>query len=162
MDLSDVNKIMEVFKSKDWSDKYEIHEEVWKKNIWFKIGHIEDFQFIKEIINNDLQKINENYMVSDWITFLIYNKGNFFGKHKDDDIRYGNQNSKILFTGGYILNDDYVGGDFMVNNKKLEVGVGELFYFGRHEEHEVMLVENGVRYSLHFAIETKIKNKSII
>lgn len=155
----EINKILETLHSKDWSDKYEIHDETWKKNIWFKIGYIEDFQFVKDIINSDLQKVNENYVVSDWITFLIYNKGDFFGKHKDDDIRYGNRNSKILFTGGYLLNNDYTGGDFIIDNQKLNVSVGELFWFGRDKEHEVTLVESGIRYSLHFAIETKIKNK---
>ncbi len=162
MRQSDVDKIIEIFQSKDWSDKYEYHNEYWKKNIWFKIGHIEEFGFIKQIINDDLEKINENYVVSDWITFLIYEKGDFFGVHTDDDIRYNQTGMKILFTGGYILNDDFKGGDFLISDKKLEVNVGELFMFGRSEKHEVTTVESGIRYSLHFAIETKINKKSLL
>ena len=85
MNKFEVNKIIEIFHSKDWSDKYDFHNKKWKRNIWLKIGNIEDFNFVKDIINSDLKKINKNYKVSNWITFLIYKEGDFFGRHKDDD-----------------------------------------------------------------------------
>ena len=56
MNKSEVNKIIKIFHSKDWSDKYDIHNKKWKKNIWLKIDNIKDFNFVKDIINSDLRK----------------------------------------------------------------------------------------------------------
>ena len=81
------------------------------------------------------------------ITLLIYKKGDFFGEHYDTST-YG---SGIL-SGNYLLNDEYKGGNFILDGKKLEVGVGELFTYGREILHEVTEVTDGVRYSLHFVI----------
>ena len=163
MNKSEVNKIIKIFHSNDWSDKYDIHNKKWKKNIWLKIDNIKDFNFVKDIINSDLKNINKNYKVSDWITFLIYKEGDFFGKHKDDDFDATDKENPI-YSGGYVLNDTFVGGEFIIDNKKLNVGVGELFFFERHLYHEVKEITKGIRYSLHFGIESSNvqKNKNLI
>ncbi len=161
MELSNAKLIIDTFNSKDWSENYEFHCENWKRNIWFKIGNIKEFQFVKELINTDLKCIDVNYNVTNWITFLIYKKDDFFGIHADDIFDYKNSNKQLIYTGGYILNNDFEGGDFIIENKKLEVNVGELFLFKRSAKHEVLKIKNGVRYSLHFGVEEKIK-KSII
>jgi len=159
MNIENVNKILELLHSKDWSKNYMIQNEELKKNTWFYINAIPQFNFVKDIINNDLKNINENYKCSDWITLLIYETGDFFGLHNDD---YVSQKNQTLFSGGYLLNKDYEGGEFIISNKKLEVGIGELFYFSRKEEHEVKKIKSGKRYSLHFAIEIENNNKSLI
>ena len=161
MSISDVNNIFKVFHSKDWSSYYEFHKEPWKKNIWFKIGDIDEFKFVKDLINYDLKKIDEDYEVSDWITFLIYEEGDFFGLHTDDVLQYGSNKKKILYTGGYLLNEDFEGGEFIIDNIKNEAKIGELFLFERYLKHEVLMVNEGVRYSLHFAVETNNPNKKI-
>lgn len=162
MDISNVNKILEIFHSKDWSSYYELHSENWKKNIWFKIGNIDDFKFVKDVINFDLKKIDSNFQVSDWITFLIYKKGDFFAIHTDDLIQYDTSKKKIVYSGGYLLNNEFEGGEFIIDGKKNKAKVGELFLFERNLKHEVLEVMNGIRYSLHFAVEKINLNKSII
>ncbi len=161
MSISDVNKILKIFHSKDWSSNYEYHYENWKRNIWFKIGDVDEFKFIKDLINSDLKKIDEDYKVSDWITFLIYEEGDFFGLHTDDVLQYDSKKKKVLYTGGYLLNEDFEGGEFIINNQKNESKVGDLFLFERHLKHEVLKIKNGIRYSLHFAVETTNLNKKI-
>ena len=120
MNLSQVDKILKVFHSNDWSKYYDFHNESWKKNVWLSVGNLEEFSFIKKIINQDLSEINKEYFVSDWITFLIYNENDFFGLHKDDNIQYGKSEKKILYSGGYLLNDKFEGGEFLVNNQKIQ------------------------------------------
>lgn len=161
MKPSDVQLIIDVYNSKDWSHLYEVHNTDWKKNIWFKIGNIDEFDFVKDLINNDLKDINTKYNATNWITFLIYTKNDFFGVHTDDTFDYGNLNKQLIYTGGYILNNDFEGGEFIIENKKLEINIGELFLFKRHVPHEVLKIKNGMRYSLHFGVEMEIE-KSII
>ena len=143
MNLSQVDEILKVFHSNDWSKYYDFHNESWKKNVWLSIGNLEEFSFIKKIINQDLNKISEEYFVSDWITFLIYKENDFFGLHKDDNIQYGKSEKKILYSGGYLLNDKFEGGEFLVNNQKIQKNVGELFFFDRKTPHEVTKIEFG-------------------
>lgn len=157
----EVSKILDLFHSRDWSEYYDYQDvPYFKKNIWFKINKVEEFNFVRELINKELEYINPTYKISDWITLLIYNKGDFFSLHKDSD-SYLPENKRTVLSGGYILNKDFEGGDFLIDGKKLECKVGELFYFGRNVLHEVTKIHSGTRYSLHFAIDTNI-NKTII
>ena len=176
MHLTDVNKILKVFNSKDWSEYYEyvnipklVNEEqdqkyanTPKKNIWFKIfktldekRSLKEFEFVKDIIQSEIKKINSNYLLSDYITFLIYEKGDFFAEHSDGLGIPPNKTKKhnTILSGGYLLNNDYEGGDFIIDGKKLNVDIGELFYFGRDTLHEITEVKSGIRYSLHFGID---------
>ena len=79
---------------------------------------------------------------------MIYKKGDFITEHRDTS-SFGTG----ILSGGYLLNDEYKGGNFILDGKKLEVEVGELFTYGRDVLHEVTEVTNGVRYSLHFFID---------
>jgi len=155
----EINKIFEILNSKDWSEHYIIQNNSLKKNSWFYINGISEFSFVKEIIYNDLKNVNNDYKCSEWITLLIYEKGDFFGLHKDD---YLETKDRMVFTGGYLLNDDYTGGEFMISDKKLEAAVGELFMFDRKYEHEIKPLKSGMRYALHFGIQIEQHNKSLI
>lgn len=160
MENSDVNKILDLFFQKDYSEFYEHYNLDWKKNKWLKISNFSEFNFVEEIINKDLKKVNKFYEVGDFITFLIYNEGDFFGNHIDGP-SYSSNKSNTILTGGYLLNTDFEGGDFIIENKKLSTGIGELFLFGRNDWHEVKEVTSGIRYSLHFAINEN-KPKGLI
>lgn len=160
MENSDVNKILDLFFQKDYSEFYEHYNLDWKKNKWLKISNFSEFNFVEEIINKDLEKVNKFYEVGDFITFLIYNEGDFFGNHIDGP-SYSSNKSNTVLTGGYLLNTDFEGGDFIIENKKLSTGIGELFLFGRNDWHEVKEVTSGIRYSLHFAINEN-KPKGLI
>ena len=95
-----------------------------------------------------------------FITLLVYNKGDFFGKHIDNQEDY-KSSTKTVKSGGYLLNTDYTGGEFLIEGKPLQVKVGELFLFGRNVEHEIKEVTSGVRYSLHFGVSEN-KPKSLL
>jgi len=161
MENSDVNKILKVFHSKDWSKYYDYQDEPnFKKNIWFKINKVKEFDFVRDLITKDLQKINSNYKLSEWITFLIYKKGDYFNKHIDGP-SYSSKKSNTILSGGYLLNDEYEGGEFVVglptrwDSSIIPKDVGKLCLFGRDVYHEVKEVKKGIRYSLHFAVDKK-------
>ena len=150
----DVDRILEVFNSRSWAKYYDIQDvKDFKRNIWFNISKVDKFSFVREIINSDLEKIKPGLSVSGWITFLIYNVGDFFNEHVDGN-SYSSSTSNTLYSGGYLLNKDYEGGEFVVDGKPLDVDIGELFYFGRDTRHRVKEVTKGIRYSLHFAIDS--------
>ena len=151
MENSDVNKILNIFLKKDYTEFYEYYDLDWKKNKWLKINKFSEFNFVREIINKDLKKVNKFYQVGDFITLLVYNKGDFFGRHIDGP-SYISTKLKTIMTGGYLLNTKYKGGEFIVEDKALNTKPGELFLFGREDWHEVKEVTEGTRYSLHFAI----------
>ena len=155
----EANKVLKTLHSKDQSSQYIIQNNSLKKNIWFYINDIPEFNFIKDIIDNDLKNVDKSYKCSEWITLLIYEKGDFFGLHKDD---YLETKDRMVFTGGYLLNDDYKGGEFMISGEKLKVTVGELFMFDRKHEHEIKPLKDGMRYALHFGVQVEQHNKSLI
>lgn len=73
-----------------------------------------------------------------------YDVGNEFERHRD--IYYPNQVLNI----GVCLNDDYVGGDFILYGPKeiLPKKTGTIYSFKNTREHEITKIESGNRYSL--------------
>ena len=73
-----------------------------------------------------------------------YIAGNEFERHSD--IYYPNQTLNV----GVCLNDDYVGGDFILHEPKqiIPKKTGTIYSFKNTREHEVTKIESGVRYSL--------------
>lgn len=161
MKVEDAQKILEIYKSKDYSDIHTYFDLDWKRNIWVPIYNLSEFNFVQNLINEDLQKINPNYFVSEVITLLEYNVGDFFGKHADGP-SYQSKKDVAILSGGYLLNDSYEGGDFIVKNQKINVGIGEIFTFSRSAMHEVTEVTKGVRYSIHFVVNKPKNKKSIL
>lgn len=97
-------------------------------------------------------KLLSKYKIKNIFRALKYTKGDFMALHKDGD--YGHAH----LSGGILLNDDYEGGDFIIEGKKLEIPIGEVFTFGRNELHEVKPIKSGVRYSLHFHVMLRERN----
>ena len=85
------------------------------------------------------------------IKLLKGNTGIIFGSSEDD----------ILYSGGYLLNDDYEGGEFILDGETLDKEIGELFTFKRDVPHEVLPVTKGVRLSLHFSVREKKDGNNI-
>ena len=139
MEIYDVDKILEVFHSKDWSNCYDYQDKPnFKKNIWFTISKVKEFEFVQDLITKDLEKINPNYKLSELITFLIYNKGDYFNEHMDWDGK-----PKTILSGGYLLNNEYEGGEFKVGTSIIPKNVGEVFLFSRNVYHRVKEVKEG-------------------
>lgn len=158
----EVNKILEILNSKDWSSYYVIQNNSLKKNIWFYINDIPEFSFVKTIVNDDLKNVDKTYKCSEWLTLLIYEKDDFFGLHKDD---YLDTKDRTIFTGGYLLNDDFDGGEFNLYHQGkeiiLEKKVGNTYIFDVAISHEVKPILKGIRYSLIWFIQNNhVKVKS--
>jgi len=167
MESYDVSKILETYKTGVFTENtlnFDIKAGYYKpkKNKWVSLHSIPEFSFVKNIIEEDLKKIDETYRVGNFVTLLVYERGDFFAEHKDEDKP---NNSSIILSGGYLLNDDYEGGEFIIEGKELNVKVGELFLFGRDVYHEVKKVKRGIRYSLHFGVisyKNHIHKKTLI
>ena len=91
-------------------------------------------------------KLSPKYKIKDRFRGLIYKKGDFMSLHKDGDYDHA------YLSGGMLLNDDYEGGEYIIEGNKLNVPIGEVFDFSRNELHEIKPIKSGIRYSLHFHI----------
>jgi hypothetical protein len=161
MVLSNVKQILKLVQSGKFDTLIESEDRyLYKKLNRIKIGAVEEFNFVKQIIQKDLTPLNSEYIVSDWISLLIYRPGDFFGSHKDGH-SYSSDNYDTILSAGYLLNNDYTGGRFLIEGKEITPSVGELFTFDRFVSHEITPVQTGVRYSLHFAVN-KLKPNTLI
>ena len=158
MESFEIDKILDFYRSNTekifrWRDNHCTHS-------WLHITLNKKFDFVRDIINKDLQNIGYNdYRCAEFvppvgvgsqgpITLLIYEKGDFFGEHRDTaTYEIG------ILTGHYLLNDEFEGGDFILDGEKLEKEVGELSVYGRDILHEVTKVTSGIRYSIHIFID---------
>ncbi len=158
MESHEIDKILDIYRSNTEKIIRCRYSDI--SNSWLHITLNKKFDFVRDIINKDLQNMGYNdYRCAEFvppvgvgsqgpITLLIYEKGDFFGEHRDTaTYEIG------ILSGNYLLNDEFEGGDFILDGKKLEVGVGELFTFGRDVLHEVKKVTSGIRYSMHFFID---------
>jgi hypothetical protein len=122
--------------------------------------------------NNDVEWIFDkitDYLLIDCETEIVkpfdiihlhkYEPGNEFERHRD--IYYPNQTLNV----GVCLNDDYVGGDFILYGPKEVIPKikGTIYSFKNTREHEVKKIESGLRYSLIiFLYKDNIKTKPIL
>ena len=157
MESFEIDKILDFYRSNTekifrWRDNHCTHS-------WLHITLNKKFDFVRDIINKDLQNMGYNdYRCAEFvapttlgqgpITLLKYVKGDFFGEHSDTST-YGTG----ILSGNYLLNDEFEGGDFILDGEKLEKEVGELSVYGRDILHEVKEVTSGIRYSIHFYID---------
>jgi len=159
MESFEVNKILDLYHSNDYSEvvkKWKPPCVPNKSNHWLYLEELREFDFVRDIINRDLQSVDERYICGEFFTLLIYKKGDFFSKHNDKSPDSGlldEEEVKLSLSGGYYLNDNYTGGDFILGGKRLESNIGEIFIFGRDVLHEVTEVTDGMRYTLHFGVE---------
>jgi hypothetical protein len=82
--------------------------------------------------------------IKDKIHFHKFIKGDWFGKHNDE-------RNRRLYAVGVLLNDDFIGGDFLLYNpleQKLNKKIGNTYLFDVRIEHEITPITNGERYSL--------------
>ncbi len=83
--------------------------------------------------------------------FHKYIKGDWFGKH--NDIRDGR-----LYAVGVLLNDNFVGGDFILYNPIehiLNKKIGNTYLFDVRIEHEITPILSGERYSLLWFLQSE-------
>jgi hypothetical protein len=106
------------------------------KNVDWIFDRITDYL----VLDNDIEIIKP----FDIIHLHKYEEGNQFKRHRD--IYYPNQ----ILNVGVCLNDDYVGGDFVLYGPTQIIPkiAGTIYSFKNTREHEVTKIESGIRYSL--------------
>tara|TARA_B110000208_G_scaffold104282_1_gene129500 strand:+ start:38 stop:478 length:441 start_codon:yes stop_codon:yes gene_type:complete len=97
-------------------------------------------------------KLSPKYKLTDNFRGLKYTEGDFMSLHTDG------QYSHAYLSGGILLNNDYIGGKFILEETPLDVSNGEVFTFSRNALHEITPIESGIRYSLHFHIALRELN----
>lgn len=112
----------------------------------------------------DYIKKVENIDVSDskFVKCLKYEIGDFFKPHTDFRPNLDFYKT-FMYNINILLNDDFEGGDFLVNNQFYPKQRGWVYYYSSNEIHEVREVTNGVRYSILYGVfsDTIVRNKLI-
>ena len=160
MNKSEINKILELYNSKDWSESSKFFDvkvddksdKKSKRNTWVQLEKIPEFTFVKSIIEEEVKQLDKSYYPTEFITLLVYDEGDFFAEHADG------VSSTTVKTGGYLLNSEFTGGEFMLRGIDQKYKVGELFYFNRDELHSIQPVMSGRRFALHFGILKKTES----
>ena len=112
------------------------------------------FRWLWTMIQEVVEYTLPNYIITDWIHILEYKQGYYFDKHTDIVKGYHTRE----YSGGIELNDNWEGGEFLIEGKKLNTKIGKLFYFKPDLIHELRPITKGIRYSLHFPLNKKEKN----
>jgi predicted 2-oxoglutarate/Fe(II)-dependent dioxygenase YbiX len=84
------------------------------------------------------------YKLKEQIHFHKYTIGNRFDRHNDN-------RDERMYSIGVLLNDEFVGGDFILyNNTEIVLNkiIGNAYIFDVNIEHEITPIINGERYSL--------------
>lgn len=142
--------------SLQWSPYHESHKKLFKVDIHYgaEYGPTQHYKWFIELIKKDVKKLNPNFEISNWVSLLAYTNGCYFNEHTDAS------SFDAYLSAGYVLNDTFDGGDYIIRGHTIYPDIGELFTFGREHMHEVTKVTRGNRYAIHFAIENT--KKSII
>jgi len=119
------------------------------------------YQYVNQFV---IDNMGSDYSLIERVAILKYEKGDYFKIHTDG--KWNTQLNKELpyhFYGGVEISDknEFEGGEFIINNNKVDFKKGRLFTHGFETEHGVSEVIIGTRWSIHFPIYKKI-HKNII
>jgi predicted 2-oxoglutarate/Fe(II)-dependent dioxygenase YbiX len=109
-------------------------------------GEIKDLiiQYCSEYLNLDISTIN--------VGILKYIEGDLIQKHVDSGSATNLLSKDFIYNINILLNDDYEGGEFYLNDQPYLKPVGEIYHYKSSEYHEVKKVKRGVRYCALFYI----------
>lgn len=83
-----------------------------------------------------------------WAEFRRYKKGDFFIRHYDTPWNHGGLPERY-FTVGIQLNEEYEGGDFIIDSQHIMTKAkGNTVMWGVEVPHEVSLITQGIRETL--------------
>lgn len=115
-------------------------------------GELKDMitQYCMENLNLDVEVVN--------VGILKYEVGDSFERHID----YGgtHHTSDFIYNINVLLNDEYEGGEFYLNDTHYPKPVGEVYHYKSNEYHEVKKITKGVRYSALFYIRHRDLKKN--
>lgn len=142
--------------------KFSEEQNNWTDNSHYQIITFEPNEYISNKIINytkehiGLSILNVNLGV---IKYLV---GNSYPRHID-------RNKEIEFNKDFIyninlkLNDDYIGGDFFLNDELFYTEVGDVYHYKSTQYHEVKPILDGIRYiGLFYIRERDVRISKII
>jgi Rps23 Pro-64 3,4-dihydroxylase Tpa1-like proline 4-hydroxylase len=124
-----------------------------KENQWKKISNGVDYQIFlftpSESISDKIIKYSKEILglsiLNVNLAVLKYVEGDYFPRHID---RAGNGfNRDFLYNINLKLNDEYEGGEFLLNDRVFIAEVGDVYHYKSTEFHEVKPITKGVRYT---------------
>ena len=93
-----------------------------------------------------LMSHHPGYTLAGAVIGFKYETGDYLDWHKDSMY-----SKKANLTGGVVLNDDFTGGAFeLENGVYIDQTPGKVFTLGRNILHRVTKIQSGTRYSLHY------------
>jgi hypothetical protein len=94
-------------------------------------------KYVKEILGLSILTVN--------LAVLKYIEGGYFPRHTDKDETEFNRD--FLYNINLKLNDDYEGGEFLLNDNVFVADVGDVYHYKSTEFHEVKPITKGTRYT---------------
>lgn len=85
---------------------------------------------------------------------IKYKVGGYFSKHQDIDPK-SEWNNDFVYNINVRLNNDYGGGDFLIDDEVLRKDVGDIYHYRSDKYHEVKPITHGVRYVALFYIRKR-------
>lgn len=112
---------------------------------------------IKDMVIKNLSEFNI-IDIPEVIKVLKYNKGGYFGRHKDNGWNFPDRRITVLIQ----LSDQigYKGGEMLVENTSFQKDIGNTIAFDSNCYHELKVIEEGVRYAAVLWLGTKHLLKS--
>ena len=124
-----------------------------------KIAFI-DNAFLRSYIYNLVEENYSEYTIeeAEHIQFAVYNKGDFYGWHRDSN----DTNERILSVTVQLSDpEEYEGGNLVFEVDPVERAQGTIVIFPSNVRHQVTRVTKGVRYSLVQWFKGVVNEKSV-
>jgi len=112
---------------------------------------------IKDMVIKNLSEFNV-IDIPEVIKLLKYNKGGYFGRHKDNGWNFPDRRITVLIQ--LSENTSYKGGEMLVENTSFQKDIGNTIVFDSNCYHELKVIEEGVRYAAVLWLGTKHLLKS--
>jgi len=112
---------------------------------------------IKDMVIKNLSEFNI-IDIPEVIKVLKYNKGGYFGRHKDSGWNFPDRKITIIIQ----LSDlsSYKGGEMLVEDTSFQKDIGNTIVFDSNCYHELKVIEEGVRYTVVLWLGSKHLTKS--
>ncbi len=100
--------------------------------------------------------------VDGYLTLFFYKEGDRFPIHVDR-MEYTEFYRDAVYNVNVMLNEDYEGGEFLLDNVEYKQPAGMVYYYESTKPHGVKVVKSGLRYTLiYFVRERDFKGKKTI
>jgi hypothetical protein len=124
------------------------NENQWKKKtdgVSYQIFIFKPNEFISDKIMKYAKEILGLSILTVNLAVLKYIEGGYFPRHTDRSETAFNRD--FLYNINLKLNDEYEGGEFLLNDNVFLADVGDVYHYKSTEFHEVKPITKGTRYT---------------